>query len=57
MQDFQEAISSLEKARQPVIAALYGYSLGLAVDIASACDVRLASENVIMGIMVRLGFG
>jgi delta(3,5)-delta(2,4)-dienoyl-CoA isomerase len=51
-QDFQEAISSLEKARQPVIGALYGYSLGLAVDIASACDIRLVAEDVILGIMV-----
>lgn len=50
--DFQEAITSLEKARQPVIAAMYGYSLGLAVDIASACDIRLAASDVKMGIMV-----
>jgi enoyl-CoA hydratase/carnithine racemase len=50
--DFQAAISSLSLARQPVIAALHGMSLGLAVDIASACDVRLASTDVTFGIMV-----
>lgn len=52
LQDFQDAITSLERARQPVIAALYGHSLGLAVDIASACDIRLAAADVVLGIMV-----
>lgn len=51
-QDFQAAISSLEKCRQPIIAALFGVSLGLAIDIASACDIRLAASNAIFGIMV-----
>ncbi|KAL1412925.1 hypothetical protein Q8F55_000674 [Vanrija albida] len=54
--EFQAAISSLQKARPPVIAALYGYSLGLAVDIASACDIRIAAEDVKLGIMeVKVG--
>jgi delta(3,5)-delta(2,4)-dienoyl-CoA isomerase len=52
--DFQGAISSLAHARQPVICALHGLALGLAVDIASACDIRLAASNSIFGIMVRL---
>jgi len=51
--DFQGAISSLSNARQPVICALHGLALGLAVDIASACDIRLAASNSIFGIMVR----
>ncbi|WOO77333.1 Delta(3,5)-Delta(2,4)-dienoyl-CoA isomerase, mitochondrial [Vanrija pseudolonga] len=54
--EFQGAISSLQKARPPVIGAFYGYSLGLAVDIASACDIRLAAEDVKFGIMeVKVG--
>lgn len=50
--DFQNAITSLSLARQPVIVALYGQALGLAIDIASACDVRLASSDATFGIMV-----
>lgn len=56
-QDFQDAISSLEHCRQPVICAMYGYALGLAIDIASACDVRFAASNVTMGIMVSVAAG
>jgi enoyl-CoA hydratase/carnithine racemase len=51
-QDFQDAISSLERARQPVICAMHGYALGLAIDIASACDIRVAASDVRMGIQV-----
>ncbi|EIW73689.1 hypothetical protein TREMEDRAFT_37467 [Tremella mesenterica DSM 1558] len=49
--DFQGAISSLSKCRQPVIVAMHGLCLGLAVDIASACDVRIAAEDASFGIM------
>jgi len=48
--EFQNAISSLEKCQKPVIAALHGLNLGLAVDIACACDIRLCSEDAIFGI-------
>lgn len=50
--DFQTAISSLLDTRQPVICAIHGLALGLAVDIASACDIRLAASNTVFGIMV-----
>ena len=53
-QDFQNAISSLSACRVPVIAALHGIALGLAIDIACACDVRLAAENAVFAIAVRL---
>ncbi|WWD18439.1 hypothetical protein CI109_102891 [Kwoniella shandongensis] len=48
--DFQGAISSLSHCRQPVIAALFGTAVGLAIDIASACDIRLAASNTVFGI-------
>ncbi|WVQ96713.1 hypothetical protein IAU59_003820 [Kwoniella sp. CBS 9459] len=48
--DFQDAISCLEQCRQPIICALFGTSVGLAVDIASACDIRLAADNTTFGI-------
>jgi enoyl-CoA hydratase/carnithine racemase len=31
-------------------------AFGLAIDIASACDIRLAASNSVFGIMVRLLF-
>nr|XP_018262339.1 delta(3,5)-Delta(2,4)-dienoyl-CoA isomerase [Kwoniella dejecticola CBS 10117]OBR84497.1 delta(3,5)-Delta(2,4)-dienoyl-CoA isomerase [Kwoniella dejecticola CBS 10117] len=48
--DFQDAISALERCTQPVICAMYGTSVGLAIDLACACDVRIASENTTFGI-------
>jgi len=42
---FQNAISSIEKCTQPVIAAINGVALGLAIDIASAADIRYASSD------------
>ncbi|WVN90821.1 uncharacterized protein L203_106064 [Cryptococcus depauperatus CBS 7841] len=47
---FQAAISSLARCRQPIICALFGASVGLAIDIASACDIRLCSSNTTFGI-------
>ncbi|PAV17738.1 enoyl- hydratase isomerase family [Pyrrhoderma noxium] len=43
---FQNAISSIERCRQPVILAAHGVVLGLGVDIATACDVRYAAADV-----------
>ncbi|WVO18569.1 hypothetical protein L204_106288 [Cryptococcus depauperatus] len=53
---FQAAISSLAQCRQPIICALFGASVGLAIDIASACDIRLCSSNTTFGIFeVNIG--
>jgi enoyl-CoA hydratase len=41
----QAAISSLEDARFPVIAAIQGACLGAGVDLVTACDIRLASND------------
>ncbi|WWC70792.1 uncharacterized protein I206_104744 [Kwoniella pini CBS 10737] len=48
--DFQDAISSLERCQIPVICAMYGTSVGLAIDLACACDIRIASQNTTFGI-------
>jgi len=41
----QQAVSSLEKVRVPVIAAIHGFCIGAGVDLASACDIRLCASD------------
>ena len=43
--ELQEYISKLEKIRVPVIAAIHGGCIGGAVDLVTACDVRLATTD------------
>ena len=43
--ELQGYISSLEKIRVPVIAAIHGGCIGGAVDLVTACDIRLASKD------------
>ena len=41
----QDAFTSLERARMPVIAAIQGGCVGGAVDLVTACDMRYATED------------
>jgi enoyl-CoA hydratase/carnithine racemase len=41
----QDAFSAAESARAPVIAAIHGGCIGAGVDLASACDLRVASQD------------
>ena len=41
----QRTISSIEKCRKPVLAAVHGGCIGGGVDIISACDIRYATED------------
>ena len=43
--ELQGYISNLEKIRVPVIAAIQGGCIGGAVDMVTACDIRLASKE------------
>jgi Delta3,5-Delta2,4-dienoyl-CoA isomerase len=48
--DLQEGMNQIEKCRKPVIAAGHGNCIGGAIDLMSACDIRLASKDAIFSI-------
>ena len=41
----QDTFNALEEARFPVIAAIHGACIGGGIDMISACDIRIASED------------
>lgn len=54
--DFQAVHNRLERLELPTIALLHGYCLGLAMELALACDIRIAAEGTLMGLPeTRLG--
>lgn len=46
----QDSLSSLEEMRIPVIAVTHGACLGGAIDLITACDMRVASADTSFGI-------
>jgi methylglutaconyl-CoA hydratase len=44
------------RLRQPLVAALHGYVLGSGIEIALFCDLRIASEDVVIG-LPEVGLG
>jgi enoyl-CoA hydratase/carnithine racemase len=54
--DFQAVLNRLEVMEIPTIALLHGYCLGLAMELALACDIRIAAEGTMLGLPeTRLG--
>ncbi|WFD35943.1 hypothetical protein MCUN1_002814 [Malassezia cuniculi] len=48
--EFQAAISAIEECQRPVIGVSHGYSIGLAIDILSAVDIRYTARDVTFSI-------
>jgi len=54
--DFQGVLTRLERLELPTIVLLHGYCLGLAMELALACDIRIAAAGTQMGLPeTRLG--
>ncbi len=53
---YQAILNQIERSSLPVICVLQGYCLGLALELALACDFRLAAERTKLGLPeTRLG--
>ena len=46
----QASITSVAACPKPVIAAIHGYCIGGGVDLAAACDIRVASADAIFSV-------
>jgi len=44
------ALKAIQRFPYPVVAMLYGYTLGAGCILAMGCDIRIAAENVRMGV-------
>lgn len=55
-EDFQAMLSVLAQIEMPTVAVLHGFALGLGLELALACDLRLATEDTVLGLPeTRLG--
>lgn len=41
----QETMTCIDRCRKPVIAAVHGFCIGAGLDMISACDIRLCTED------------
>jgi len=46
----QESNNVVERCRKPVIAAIHSHCIGAGIDLASACDIRLAARDAVFSI-------
>lgn len=45
VQEYQDAVSAIEKCEKPVIAVCHGISYGLAIDMTTCCDIRICAKD------------
>ena len=58
LQGLIDSLMAVWNLPKPVIAAVNGYALGGACELVQVCDVKIASENAMMGEPeIRAGFG
>jgi enoyl-CoA hydratase len=50
IRQLQDGISAVERCRKPVIAAIHGHCLGAGLDLATACDIRICSEDALFSL-------
>lgn len=56
IKELQGTASCFAESAKPVIAAVQGYCLGAGMDLITACDIRLASEDAVFSIReTRMG--
>ena len=48
--EYQRVLTRLERLELPTIALLHGHCLGLAMELALACDLRIAAEGTKLGL-------
>jgi enoyl-CoA hydratase len=46
----QASVTSVAQCPKPVIAAIHGYCIGGGVDVAAACDIRVASADAVFSV-------
>jgi len=47
---FQDAITAVAECPLPVIAAIHSHCLGAGIDLVTACDIRVASQDATFGV-------
>ena len=54
--ELQEGFNKIEKCRKPFIAAVHSHCIGGGIDLISACDIRIASQDAVFSIReTRIG--